>query len=75
MSNSETIKFIGEFRKRIDAFMGAVVEVEKYDHAKKEEKDEIILKAFDIMMQRKLADARTAWTEVVASQKKFMELW
>ena len=69
---SETIKFLTEFRKRVDAFVGAVVEVEKYENAKKEEKDEIILKAFDIMMERKLKDARTAWMDCQELEHKFL---
>jgi hypothetical protein len=70
---SDTIKFMGEFRKRIDTFMGAVVEMEKYENAKKEEKNEIILKAFDIMIERKLEDARNAWIVVKEVQEKFMD--
>ena len=69
---SETIKFIGEFRKRIDTFMGAIVEVEKFENAKKTEDNETILKAFDIMIQRKLAEARTAWADVQELEKGFL---
>lgn len=69
---SDTIKFLTEFRKRLDAFMGAVVEVEKFDNAKKEETDETILKAFDIMSNRKLKEARTAWMDLQELEHKFM---
>jgi hypothetical protein len=67
------LKFLSDFRAKVDSFAGAVVKVVNVKQEGVSEKDATVQEAHRILLQRYLAQARTAWMDVQELQMKWQQ--